>query len=195
MKEKNIINILGVLMFYVELILVHELSHILSAVILHQEITKIGIGFANESLLSLAFYVRVNFTNIFSKGIIALAGSLGAIIMSFIIILLSIKLKNAILFFFSLGYIISELFYWIISPILSIGDAYILIKSFNISLSLYFTFIFIISLFILLTFFSIYKKTFSWKAKEKEIQERKRFKKQQERQSQLERAKARLEIQ
>jgi signal transduction histidine kinase len=195
MKGKSIINILGVLTLYIGLILIHEFSHLLSAVILQQEITKVGIGLANESLLSLAFYVRVNFTNTFSKGIISLAGTLGALIVSFLIMLLSIRLKRLLLFVISLGYVLSELFYWCVSPLIGLGDAYIFINSLNITFSFYFICLFIIFILFLSMMFTLYKKTFSWKAKEKEIQERKRIKKQQERQFQLERAKARLEKQ
>jgi len=194
LKTKNILKIFGALSLFILLISIHELSHILSAILLKQEITKIGIGFANDSLLSLVFYVRVSFSNNFSKAIIAISGSLGAITFSFLISFVSIKLKNSLLFFISLSYIVSEFLYWSISPIIRIGDAHIFIKSFNISLTFYFIFTFIISILISLTFFHIYKKTFSWRAKIRKIEERKELEKQRERQFQLIRAKERFNL-
>jgi hypothetical protein len=71
-----------------------------------------------------AIVMRMLYPNIFTKKIVCIAGSIGAIVVAYIIAFFSFAAKSTPSLIASLFYIFVEFLYWTISAVAGYGDAY-----------------------------------------------------------------------
>lgn len=158
-KEKIKI-ILSFIFTYLVLVCVHEFSHIITALLLNQEITKIGFGLASKSFFSFSFFVNINFTNDNFLGLVALGGSFFTIIICLFLMCIGKKTDKKLFYFIPLTYILMEFGYWLLSPVFQLGDGYIFLNAVNMPLFHYYSIIISVLVpFIIISFYYL-KETF-----------------------------------
>ncbi len=104
---------------------VHELSHVITAILLGNEFVSFSLSIL-DSFLGISLDVNINFNNLNTISYVIISGSIGSYLFSLILFYISLKKLNLILFSGSMVVLVYEPFYWGISPYIKHGDSYIL---------------------------------------------------------------------
>ena len=172
MKFWHIIKSCCIYLFLtISFMLIHELAHGITAIIFGGEFkglwltSYIGFGKKSDDVSTFTFYTYTSYNNsILCYRCVKIAGSLTAILSALIVNFISKKKKNSIVFLTTYSIILSELFYWSVSPLLKFGDAYQLLNSLGIidlfEILIFSLMCFLILIYTLLSLIKTYKKLF-----------------------------------